>query len=226
MNELTTFHYGPANLDVRTAHCSGDIWFVATDVAKGLEYRDAANALRLLDDDERSTQIVSTPSGNQELSIISEPGLYKLIARSRKPAAKAFDRWVRHEVLPTIRKTGGYGTNTELLERIKHLEAIVASIAQGTIPNIAEYVTVRELLNDAHCRQQGRNKINRKICYWLGKLVPEEERLPRRNRGAWAYPRAIAKKFMREIGNQWVRDHNAGMRPTEVDLRQHTLKFS
>lgn len=83
-------------------------WFVASDVARVLGYRDGANALRILDDDEKGTHFVSTLGGPQGLLICSEPGLYKLIARSRKPRAKAFDRFVRHEVLPTIRRTGRF----------------------------------------------------------------------------------------------------------------------
>lgn len=83
-------------------------WFVATDAARILGYRDAANALRLLDPDEKGTHQVSTLGGPQDLLICSEPGLYKLIARSRRPKAREFDRFVRHEILPTIRRTGRY----------------------------------------------------------------------------------------------------------------------
>ena len=70
-------------------------WFAATDAARILGYRDAANALRLLNSDERGTHKMSTPGGVQELLICSEPGLYKLIARSNRPKAREFDRFVR-----------------------------------------------------------------------------------------------------------------------------------
>src|SRR3954465_4989905 len=74
-------------------------WFVATDAARILGHRDAATAIRLLDPDEKGTHSVRTPGGSQELLICSEPGLYKLIARSGRPEAREFDRFVRHEIL-------------------------------------------------------------------------------------------------------------------------------
>src|SRR3954454_17644480 len=83
-------------------------WFVATDAARILGHRDAATAIRLLDPDEKDTHSVRPPGGPQELLVCSEPGLYKLIARSRRPKAQEFDRFVRHEILPAIRRTGRY----------------------------------------------------------------------------------------------------------------------
>jgi prophage antirepressor-like protein len=93
---------------IRTVVIDGNPWFICTDVAEALDYRDAHNAARCLDDDEKDTQIVSTPSGDQSLTIISESGLYALVLRSRKPEARKFAKWVTAEVLPAIRKTGSY----------------------------------------------------------------------------------------------------------------------
>lgn len=67
-----------------------------------------------LDDDEKDTHTVSTPGGNQSMIIVSEAGLYSLILKSRKPEAKQFKRWITHEVIPSIRKTGGYIGNDEM----------------------------------------------------------------------------------------------------------------
>jgi prophage antirepressor-like protein len=86
----------------------GEPWFVAADVAQSLEYRMASDMTRSLDDDEKGTQIVRTPSGDQEMLVINESGLYSAILKSRKPEAKRFKRWVTSEVLPAIRKTGAY----------------------------------------------------------------------------------------------------------------------
>ncbi|GAB2885258.1 hypothetical protein GCM10027202_12320 [Microvirgula curvata] len=102
---------------VRVITLDGLPWFVASDVAAALEYRDAANMVRNLDTDEASTHIVSTPTTNQHGSfmieksviIINESGLYSAILRSRKPEAKRFKKWVTNEVLPAIRRTGSYG---------------------------------------------------------------------------------------------------------------------
>ncbi len=93
---------------VRVISKDGDPWFVAKDVCDCLGLNDVSKTVSLLDDDERGTNTVRTPSGDQQMLIISEPGLYSLILRSRKPEAKAFKRWVTHEVLPSIRRDGGY----------------------------------------------------------------------------------------------------------------------
>lgn len=94
--------------EIRLIDRSGEIWFVATDVAEVLGYRNAPDMTRNLDDDEKGTQIMRTPGGDQELSIISESGLYAAILKSRKPEAKRFRKWVTSEVLPAIRQTGHY----------------------------------------------------------------------------------------------------------------------
>ncbi len=94
--------------EVRTIEKDGLIWFVASDIAKALNYRDADNMTRIIDDDERGTHSMSTLEGNQELTVINESGLYHALFKSRKPEAQAFRKWVTTEVLPAIRKTGSY----------------------------------------------------------------------------------------------------------------------
>ncbi|EWG13784.1 prophage antirepressor [Xylella fastidiosa Mul-MD] len=96
---------------VRIVMRDGNPWFVATDVAVALGYRDAANAARHVGAHQKGTHIVSTIKGNQSLTIVSEGGLYRLVLRSRKPEAVAFSDWVTDEVLPSIRKTGSYVSN-------------------------------------------------------------------------------------------------------------------
>lgn len=85
-----------------------NVWFVAKGVAAALEYRTADDMTRYLDDDEITKCPVQTQGGMQEMIVISESGLYHAIFQSRKEAAKAFRRWVTSEVLPQIRRTGGY----------------------------------------------------------------------------------------------------------------------
>ena len=94
--------------EVRTLLIDDQPWFVASDVASALNYRMAADMTRNLDDDERGTQIVRTPSGDQDMTVINESGLYSAILRSRKAEAKRFKKWVTAEVLPAIRKHGRY----------------------------------------------------------------------------------------------------------------------
>lgn len=85
----------------------GDLWWFADEVcaALGLSHKQAVSRL---DEDEKGVRITDTPGGPQHKAIINESGLYSLILRSRKPEAKRFRRWVTHEVLPSIRKTGHY----------------------------------------------------------------------------------------------------------------------
>ncbi|WP_010540411.1 BRO family protein [Dietzia alimentaria] len=104
---LVPFNYGA--VVVRVISVDGEPWLVAADIARSLEYRDAHNLTRGLDADEKGTQIVSTPSGDQEMTVISESGFYTAALRSRSGRAADFRRWVTREVLPEIRRTGGYG---------------------------------------------------------------------------------------------------------------------
>lgn len=94
---------------IRVIMRAGDPWFVARDACECLTISNVSDACSRLDEDERGIVLTDTPSGKQEMLIVSEPGLYSLIGSSKKPEAKAFKRWVNHEVLPSIRKTGGYG---------------------------------------------------------------------------------------------------------------------
>lgn len=87
---------------------SGEPWFVAKDVCDALCLGRQHDSTRYLDADEKGEGLVDTPSGKQTMVVINEPGFYKLIMKSRKPEAKAFQRWVTHDVLPSIRKKGGY----------------------------------------------------------------------------------------------------------------------
>lgn len=106
MSNLIPFNF-EAN-QIRVIDIDGQPWFVASDIAKALDYRDTHQMTRILDDEEKGTHTVSTPGGNQSVSIINEAGLYSVILTSRKPEAKQFKRWVTSEVLPAIRKTGQY----------------------------------------------------------------------------------------------------------------------
>ena len=87
---------------------SGETWWVAKDVCDVLEIQNIAQAVGRLDEDEKGICSTDTPGGSQEVNTVNEFGLYALILGSRKPEAKAFKRWMTHEVLPSIRRTGRY----------------------------------------------------------------------------------------------------------------------
>ena len=110
----------------------GEPWFVAKDVCHALVLGRQQDSTRYLDDDEKGECLVDTTSGQQKMVTITEAGLYSLILRSRKPEAKAFKRWVTHEVLPAIRKDGGYMV-AKADETPEETMARAVLIAQATI---------------------------------------------------------------------------------------------
>lgn len=107
-NSITLFNFN--SIDVRVFTKDNEAWFIATEICKILKIKNTPQALYSLDDDEKGTIYIndSTEGGNPNKNIINESGLYSLILRSRKPEAKRFKKWVTSEVLPSIRKTGGY----------------------------------------------------------------------------------------------------------------------
>lgn len=106
-NQITRFDFHGANVRVLTDE-HGEPWFIAKDVCAVLEIGNPSQALTNLDDDEKGITTTDTLGGPQKTVTVSESGFYRLVLRSRKPVAKEFQRWVTHEVLPQIRRTGGY----------------------------------------------------------------------------------------------------------------------
>lgn len=106
----------------------GEPWFVAKDVAVALGYRDAANMTRNLKEHQQGTQNVSTPGGAQKMAVLNEPGLYRVVLKSRIESAERFQDWVTDDVLPSIRKNGGYiaGQEQDTPELIMAKALIVA----------------------------------------------------------------------------------------------------
>ena len=174
---LTPFHYGDERLRAYEDE-EGTAWFIATDVARILGYRDAGDVIRGIDEDEKGTEIVRTLGGTQTLSTISEAGLVTVLMRARVEAAKPFRRWITHEVLPSIRKTGSYSlpkvasvatpgpyrveTQARVLDILKnviakdYLEAkarIVAARAMGDTPEIE--AKARPLYIQDYLRERG-----------------------------------------------------------------------
>ncbi len=101
---------------VRVVDREGEPWFVGKDICKVLDISKHHQALESLDGDERGTSIVGTPSGDQTMIVVSEAGVYRLVFRSRKPEAERFKRWLAHDVLPAIRRTGRYGPAAPVAE--------------------------------------------------------------------------------------------------------------
>lgn len=110
MNELKVFSNDQFG-QIRTTSRNGEPLFVAADVCRALDISKHRDAVSRLDDDERGSVEVDTLGGRQSVAAVTESGLYALVLGSRKPEAKAFKRWITHEVIPAIRKTGGYINN-------------------------------------------------------------------------------------------------------------------
>ncbi|MFC3227312.1 phage antirepressor [Marinibaculum pumilum] len=122
--------FGFEGWGVRVVIRDGEPWFVLADVCRVLEIGNPSDAARRLDDDERGVDSIDTPSGVQEMLIINESGLYSLILTSRKLAAKRFKKWVTAEVLPTIRRTGGYGAAVVDMRDPVQLAAAAAQLVE------------------------------------------------------------------------------------------------
>jgi len=165
----------------------GEAWFVASDVARELGYREAYDLTRSLDEDEKGPHTVRTPGGDQAALIISEPGLYRAIVQRRSnkkhdPSLTAkierFQRWVFHDVLPEIRKTGRYDPAANL-EDPAFLRSLLLGYAekalalQATINKLEPKANFFDVFVDAegHYTHQNAGKAvgchPNKFCGWL-----------------------------------------------------------
>lgn len=149
MTALTPFQYGVHA--VRTLVVDGEPAFIANDLCAVLELTNPRQALAGLDADEKGVTTADTLGGAQQISYVTEAGMYSLVLRSRKPEAKAFKRWLTHEVLPAIRKTGAYSVQRELTEdeiihraltlSVAKVEALEAKVAEDA-PKVAAWESI------------------------------------------------------------------------------------
>lgn len=110
---------------VRVVTIDGEPWFVLADLCKVLDLAKPSRVAMRIADDMKGAHLMSTPGGDQEMTIVSEAGMYEVIIRSDKPEAAAFRRWVTSEVLPSIRKHGGYLTDQKIEEIISNPDTII-----------------------------------------------------------------------------------------------------
>ena len=117
-NELLVFSNEEFGF-IHTVSVDGIVWFVASDVANILDYRNAPDMTRLLDDDEKLIRTISVSGQGRKTILINESGLYHSVIKSRKPEAKSFRKWITNEILPSLRKTGEYNLNNETRKAIR-----------------------------------------------------------------------------------------------------------
>lgn len=140
MNEIQIFN-NPEFGQMRTLTIQNEPWFVGKDLAQVLGYVNTKDALhRHVDAEDKGGSQITTPSGTQEMTIINESGLYSLILSSKLPGAKKFKRWVTGEVLPAIRKNGGYIKGQEELSD-SEIMAKALMVAQRTIDSKNKLIT-------------------------------------------------------------------------------------
>ena len=157
MSNLIPFEFESHALRVNM-DAAGQPWFVAADVCAALALPETHKAIARLDDDEKGRNSIPTPGGSQEMSVVNESGLYNLVLGSRKPEAKRFKRWVTHEVLPAIRKTGTYASAASATsvatvpsvthDRVNALLSIGEAIAR--VPGVKPGIAMAAVLTSIH----------------------------------------------------------------------------
>ena len=156
MNNLQIFNF--ENSEVRTVMLNGEPWFVAKDVTNILDLSNPSMAVNRLDEDERSKFNLGRQG---ETNIVNEFGLYQLVLGSRKPEAKQFKRWITHEVIPSIRKTGSYSVaanpmdalrlmfeaTEQTQQQVKNVSDRVQTLEEDTLLSSSEYNYITKQLN-------------------------------------------------------------------------------
>ena len=183
--DLTIFS-NPMFGNVSVKDEDGNIWFVGKEIATVLGYSNTRDALsRHVDTEDKVVVNHDTPSGVQKMTMINESGMYSLVIKSKLDKAKKFKRWVTSEVLPSIRKTGGYnGDQPEVLKRVIHLEEQLS--AAGILrPFVAPRYTMENLLT-RYKQATGIDRVRTfydDIGKWCGVKVPYSDsiRIPVRD---------------------------------------------
>ncbi|MGQ4273413.1 BRO-N domain-containing protein [Terrihabitans sp. B22-R8] len=116
---------------MRFSIVDGEPWFVAADVCAALSISKYRDALARLDADERASTITGTPGGPQSVATVSEAGVFRLIFSSRKPEAERFKRWLAHEVLPELRRTGRYGAPAAMQPGSRDFSAALRAVKEA-----------------------------------------------------------------------------------------------
>ena len=164
-NSVQSFNFNQNQIQV--INKDGEAWFVASEIAGMFGYRDAANLTRILDDDEKGTHNVSTLGGKQDVSVINESGFYHAAFKSRKAEVKPFRKWVTAEVLPAIRKTGGYQIRqkTTADDRTGLRQAVDALVGRKGIDYSTAYGMIHQRFNVGAIEDLPAEKLPEAVAY-------------------------------------------------------------
>lgn len=141
MNAISLFSF--ENTAIRTTVKDETPWFCAADICTALGVKNHRDSLMHLDDDEKGVVSTDTLGGKQDISVVNESGLYALVLRSRKPAARKFVKWVTGEVLPTIRKTGSYTITINPEQQRAIQEAVNAYVIKHQTTHQSVYHSIK-----------------------------------------------------------------------------------
>lgn len=236
MTNLIPFKFEGAAL--RVIECGEDTLFVAKDFAEALGYSWAGSAtIKHVPDQWKGVNSVQTPSGVQDMAVLTEQGLYFFLNRSDKPKALPLQMWVAGEVLPSIRKTGAYSApaidarhdgmakmtahkvtviEKALLQTVGILDALVQRVDGLLVshdPRVSAFhlTSPREMLDKAGVPSKGRNPLNRKFSHRLPSYAIRHGELPKRcqHSGKFLYSHELAERFMGEVGRGLIFSHMA-----------------
>lgn len=246
MNDIIPFSFEGHN--VRVAPHDGTAHWVLADVCEVLGIRNSSDAASRLDADEKADVGITDTSSTgvtqrRTVTAINESGLWSLVLTSRKPEAKRFKKWLTSEVIPTIRKTGGYaiaGTSLsadtrkvlggmiksisraqireELAEMESRITNLVATHQAGTAAVTDK--TAKEWCEEYGLTQKGRNGPRRKIGNALSALAKQQGIICHRcaRTGTWLYPAELARPYMDGIGRHIIKLHNNAVLNGQPDL--------
>jgi prophage antirepressor-like protein len=240
MSDLIRFDFNGHGVRViRTA--DREEW-IAKDVCEVLELVGPPHQhTKNLDDDERGVTTIPTPGGPQEMATVTESGLYSLILRSRKPAAKAFKRWVTHEVIPSIRRTGGYvapGHEAQFLELLQSLTTEVKALRawkdsterahpfglMGTRDAKVLAGQMREIRNLMIAN--GDERKPRALLLIVDRSIRMQAGYPRDKGAKWEHATAAQSTIAFSRASQWISALRQDARPALASANQVPINFA
>jgi prophage antirepressor-like protein len=210
---------------VRVVLRDGEPWFVARDVCEVLDHSDTSTAIRRLDDDEKLTQTMFVSGQNREVWLVNEPGLYSLILTSRKPEAKAFKRWITHEVIPAIRKTGAYAVDQNKVVPLSERQALIQSLKLTA--ELAEEMEEVKSITQTHSQKlmELEQKVEEQITIDHGEQRILQQAVARRVYEVESDPqrrRELFRQLYREIKDRWGVPSYRDVRRSEL---QQVLRY-
>ncbi len=210
---------------VRVVLRDGEPWFVARDVCEVLDHSDTSTAIRRLDDDEKLTQTMFVSGQNREVWLVNEPGLYSLILTSRKPEAKAFKRWITHEVIPAIRKTGAYAVDQSKVVPLSERQALIQSLKLTA--ELAEEMEEVKSITQTHSQKlmELEQKVDEQITIDHGEQRMLQQAVARRVYEVESDPqrrRELFRQLYREIKDRWGVPSYRDVRRSEL---QQVLRY-